>query len=32
MFFYSGEFEKSMLDFDSSSAIMHQSKVLYPKN
>ena len=32
MHFYSGEYEKSILDFEASSNIMHASKVLYPKN
>lgn len=32
MFFYSGEFEKAILDFDQSSFIMHSNKVLYPRN
>ena len=32
MFFYAGEYEKSILDLESSYNIMHSSKVLYPKN
>ena len=32
MFFYAGEFEKSIQDFESSSTIMHSTKVLYPRN
>lgn len=32
MYFYSGEYEKSLQDFESSSSIMHSNKVLYPKN
>ena len=31
MYFYSGEYEKSLQDFEYSSQIMHQTKVLYPK-
>jgi hypothetical protein len=32
MYFYSGDYEKSLSDFESSSSIMHSNKVLYPKN
>jgi hypothetical protein len=32
MYFYSGDYEKSLTDFESSSGIMHSNKVLYPKN
>lgn len=31
-FFYSGEYEKSIQDFEQSSSIMHSNKVLYPRN
>jgi tetratricopeptide (TPR) repeat protein len=32
MYFYAGEYEKSICDFEQSSSIMHSSKVLYPRN
>lgn len=32
MYFYAGEYEKSIQDFEQSSQIMHSSKVLYPRN
>ena len=32
MYFYSGEYEKSINDFEHSSSIMHSQKVLYPRN
>jgi hypothetical protein len=32
MHFYSGDYEKSISDFEQSSSVMHSSKVLYPKN
>jgi len=32
MFFYAGDYEKALADFEASSAIMHAQKTLYPKN
>ncbi len=32
MYFYGGEYEKSVQDLEQCSNIMHSSKVLYPKN
>ncbi len=32
MYFYSGDFEKALNDFEHSSSIMHSQKVLYPRN
>lgn len=32
MHFYAGDYDKSLADFEQSSAVMHSSKVLYPKN
>ena len=32
MYFYAGEYEKAMSDFEQSSSIMHAQKVLYPRN
>ena len=32
MYFYAGEFEKAVGDFEASSSIMHSQKVLYPRN
>ena len=32
MYFYAGDFEKAINDFEQSSSIMHSQKVLYPRN
>lgn len=32
MHFYAGDYDKSLADFEQSSAVMHSAKVLYPKN
>jgi tetratricopeptide (TPR) repeat protein len=32
MYFYAGDYEKALADFEASSAIMHSQKTLYPKN
>ena len=32
MYFYAGDNEKSILDLEQSSSIMHSNKVLYPRN
>ena len=32
MYFYCGDYEKALQDFERSSQIMHATKVLYPKN
>jgi hypothetical protein len=32
MFFYAGEYEKSIQDLEQCSTIMHSNKVLYPRN
>ena len=32
MNFYCGDYDKALGDFEQSSGIMHQNKVLYPQN
>ena len=32
MYFYAGEYERAINDFEKSSSIMHAQKVLYPRN
>lgn len=32
MYFYAGEYDKALNDFEQSSSIMHAQKVLYPRN
>lgn len=32
MYFYCGEYDKAIQDFESSSSVMHANKVLYPRN
>lgn len=32
MYFYTGEYDKAISDFEQSSSIMHAQKVLYPRN
>lgn len=32
MYFYAGDFDKAINDFEMSSSIMHSQKVLYPRN
>ena len=32
MYFYSGDYDKSLTDLEQSSSIMHNNKVLYPRN
>jgi hypothetical protein len=32
MYFYGGDYDRALADFEQSSSIMHAQKVLYPRN